>query len=204
MVFTATTVLGQAFAMVVNGICAVVARQAHAHGVAALAVLLSQVYWRIARRIGRLDRLVQHWHAGTLPTPRIRAPRIRTPRPAEDSPAQTRPAVPRTPDSHAMLLRLAQPTAQYRGHLETFLERPDTRALVKAAPQAARILRPLCRILAIDLPEYLRLPPRQRPEPRPPANASAKPSSPPPPTSTDRPLPAYARAAARAWKKYDR
>ena len=204
MTFTATTPLGQAFALVVNGICAIVAR--HAHAVAALAVVLSQVYWRIARRIGRLDRLVQRWHAGTLPAPRIRA--ARAPRPVEIRPAETRPAAPRPPESHAMLLRLAQPTAQFRSHLETFLERPDTRALVRAAPQAGRILRPLCRILAIALPEYLRLPPRARPDPPPAAAAATKPSPPPPPppppTPPDRPLPAYVRAAARAWRKYDR
>ena len=54
MQLPATTALGQAFASVVNGICAVLSR--HAPAAATAAVAFAQVYWRIARRIGRLDR----------------------------------------------------------------------------------------------------------------------------------------------------
>ena len=65
MTLTATTALGQAFAAIINGICVVVGARAAA--APSLAVVLSQVYWRIARRLGRLDRLILQWHAGTLP-----------------------------------------------------------------------------------------------------------------------------------------
>ena len=147
MTLIATTALGRAFAAIINGLCADVGARVAA--VPSLAVVLSQVYWHIARRLGRLDRLILRWHAGALPGPH--PPRA----------ARPRPATPRLhiPDSHAMPIHLAQRTAQYRVDIEIFLDRPDTRALLRVAPQAVRILRPLCRILAIDLPEHLRAPP---------------------------------------------
>ncbi len=196
MIFPATTALGQAFATIVSGICAAVGARLSA--APALAAVLSQVYWRI----GRLDRLVQHWHADTLPKPR--APGAAHTRATRTRPAPPAAPRPRIPDGPAMLLHLAQRTAQYRGQIETFLERPDTRALVRAAPQAGRILRPLCRSLAIDLPDYLRPPPRPRrtPKPRPQAPIRIPPNQ--PLGTPDRPLPTNIRAAARAWKKYDR
>ena len=54
---------------------------------------------------------------------------------------------------------------------------PDTRALVEAAPQAGRLLRPLCRALAIDPPAWLRLP--GTPEPPPPRPSPARRTWPP-------------------------
>ena len=96
-----------------------------------------------------------------------------------------------------------QPTAQFALQVELFLANPDTRALVEAAPQAGRILRPLCRGLNLTPPDWLRLPDRPQPAPR----ESAKPVStaaPPDPPRHDRPIPPYVPAAARAWKKHDR
>ena len=73
--------------------------------------------------------------------------------------------------------------------------------IIAASPGAARTMRPLCRIHGINLPPALRrakLPPRPpkppRQKPRPPAPPAALPGTP------DRPLPAYIRAAVRAWK----
>jgi hypothetical protein len=55
------------------------------------------------------------------------------------------------------------------GYLDYMLQETDseTRALVAAAPQAGRILRPLCRILGTPIPDWLALPKRPR-KPRPP------------------------------------
>ena len=63
----------------------------------------------------------------------------------------------------------------------------------------ARTLRPLCRLLGVDLPAALRPP---APKPRPPRQ---KPPEPPPPTAgtPDRPLPRHIRLAVRAWKRKD-
>ena len=47
------------------------------------------------------------------------------------------------------------------------LHHPDLPAFLAAAPQAARLLRPICRLLQVDLPPILQLPPRPKPAPRP-------------------------------------
>jgi len=46
--------------------------------------------------------------------------------------------------------------------LEEMLEDPETVALVAAAPQAGSVLRPLCQMLAVKPPDWLRLPLRPR------------------------------------------
>ena len=47
--------------------------------------------------------------------------------------------------------------------LEDMLEDPQTAPLVEAAPELGRVLRPLCRMLAVKPPAWLRLPRRERP-----------------------------------------
>lgn len=64
--------------------------------------------------------------------------------------------------------------ASYAGHLQLFLDHPDTSAALARAPGAIRTLRPLCRILGVTLPKPLDAsPPIRRPvkprAPRPPA-----------------------------------
>ncbi|MGC8531505.1 MAG: hypothetical protein ACP5M1_05665 [Acidiphilium sp.] len=70
-----------------------------------------------------------------------------------------------------------------RGHLIRFLDDPDLFSLLRDNPRVGRVLRPICHMLAIPLPTYLKLPrkprsPRpkseQKPEPKP-ARRSEKP-----------------------------
>lgn len=49
-------------------------------------------------------------------------------------------------------------------------QNPEARALVAAAPRAGRLLRPLCRIFGVRVPDWLKLPRRPR-KPRPPKPA---------------------------------
>ncbi len=115
--------------------------------------------------VGRLDRLVAHFRAGTLPTKR--PSRARHPRPQPTSRRDQPPL--RLPRGHAWLVRLIQRTAQFGGPIEALINSPEGAALLAAAPQAGRIFRPLCRMLGIDPPTSIRLPPRPRPKrPRPP------------------------------------
>ncbi|GAA5265948.1 hypothetical protein ACOSOMT5_P2375 [Acidiphilium sp. MT5] len=53
-----------------------------------------------------------------------------------------------------------------RGHLIRFLEDPDLSLLHAANPRIGRVLRPICHMLAIPLPAYLKLPRKPR-QPRP-------------------------------------
>ena len=195
------TELGAAWAVVIDGIASVVKHFA-AH-LPAIAPLLMAIHCRFPPIIARLDRLIQRWHAGTLPPPRpSRAGTARRKTPL-------RPDRPRHQTGRFWLIRLVQRTAQYAPGIEILLARPDTRALVEAAPQAGRLIRPLCRAFGLVQPDWLRLPPRPprpRPAPRrhPPGPRSPRPRLPrgilPGMLATDRPLPPYVVAAVRVWK----
>ncbi|MGC8532284.1 MAG: hypothetical protein ACP5M1_09615 [Acidiphilium sp.] len=88
-----------------------------------------------------------------------------------------------------------------RGHLIRFLEDPDLLLLHSENPRIGRVLRPICHMLAIPLPAYLKLPrkprqPEQKPEQksrRKPARRSKKPE----PTFYDYMLAKYPPAPPR-------
>jgi hypothetical protein len=128
--------------------------------------LLNLAYGRLARSVGRLDRLMRLWQAGTLPVPRVRAKRAAAVRKAE-------PAALRLPGGHGWLVKLLVPAGNMGANfVNLMLQDPEARALFEAAPQAGRIFRPLCRMLGLEQPAWLRLPPRPRrprrkPEPKP-------------------------------------
>ena len=123
---------------------------------------------RLARLAARFQALFARWRAGTLPKP---CP-SRAGRPARAQSA------PRLPSERGWINGRIADAAPCAGLLGYLLYDPGLPDFVAAAPQAGRILRPLCRMLAIDPPPYLRLPPRparQRParpaqpkQPRPP------------------------------------
>ena len=128
--------------------------------------LLTLAWLRIGRMSQRFQRLYHRWQAGILPRPR------------PSRAGQTRPARAKTPyfpRRHAWLA--ANTDHHVRGHasqLAHLLARPDMEEFLRAAPQAGRILRPLCRMLGIAVPAPLVLPakprpPRHRPERPPPA-----------------------------------
>ena len=185
-----STPLALAFADIIRGICAIIGH--HAQRAGSMAPQLGFVHYFLFRTVYRLDQLVKRWRAGTLPKPRpSRAGKTRAARPRLALPGR-----------RGWLIHHAQPTAQYRMQVEMFLADPELQALVAAAPQAGRLFRPLCRLLLIDLPEYLRppaRPPRLRP-PRPPAPKRPRRDT---LNTPELRIPANIRAAARAWRKYD-
>ncbi len=136
----------------------------------------------------RFAALFARWHAGTLPAPRL----SRAGRPHSAKP------IPRLPAGRGSINRRIPEAAPCGGMIEILLHDPALPAFLAAAPQAGRILRPLCRMLGLTPPDCLRLPPRPKPQPRPTA-----PKPPHYPEPLRRPLPAYVSAAARAWKKFD-
>ena len=142
------------------------------------AALFAVVSSYVGRTAARLDRLITRWQAGTLPTPRATRPRISRPAP--------QPPKPRLPRGRAWLAAVAG--YQVRGHasqLNHLLARPDFAEFVAAAPQAARILRPLCHMLGIA-PQFA-LPSRPcTPQIRPPRPTPSP--IPTPPRNTTRPF----------------
>ena len=124
------------------------------------------LWWYLSRVLRRLSALHVKFVAGTLaaPCPREVAPERKAP--------EARPAKPRIPSGHVFI-------PYFVGHLHHAMREliadPEMVALIQAAPQAGRILRPLWRRMTPDpLPEVLRLPKRPRrsrqkppPEPEP-------------------------------------
>ena len=135
-----------------------------------LAPLLMLVWHRLYRGINRLDRLALRWQMGKLrrAKPRARAER-KPPVPADPEHPS------RTPQGHAWLIRLHQPMAQWAPRIQMLVDDPEIIALCAEAPQAGRILRPLCRMFGIALPPHIHRPPAPR-KPRP-----KKPRKPKPP-----------------------
>ena len=132
---------------------------------------VSRIYFRISRRCTRLRVLLAQFEAGTLPPPR--PPRARA-KPAGEKSARAPDLVPRR---WGYLLELGKDRAASYGRILTLLVAdPQMVALLKASPQACRLIRPTWHMLAPGpLPEVLRLPPRPKraPSPEPEAAAAA-------------------------------
>ena len=162
------------------------------HPRAALFILLVN---RICRMANRFDALFAKWQAGTLPKPR---PSRAGPSRADPSrvgqsrtPGEPR-ARPRLPGRRAWLLHVTEQVRLAAAICGTQLQHqfatPDFAAFLQAAPQAGRILRPLCRMIGIDPPPECAWPPRRR------ASRKAVPPSP-----GNAPSPAIAGAWAAKW-----
>ena len=172
-----------------------VAVAAHAPRNPQRTVLFGLLWGRLGRMASRFESLFAKWQAGALPKPR--KPRANPPR--------TRRPTPRLPQRRAWLLaepeifRLA--AAACRSRLEHLFTDPAMAAFLQAAPQAGRILRPLCHMLGItaapDLPAVLALPPpprfRPAPPPTPPYRGIENPPEVAPPVNPPR------DRSGRAW-----
>ena len=142
----------------------------------AAAPLILLLWGRLNRLALRMTALAARVAAGTA------APRRRTvPRPAS---ARPRKPDPRLPRRFAWLVRLVPGTGAFGSQLQYLLADPEMTALIAAAPQAGRILRPLCRMLGVRPPPNL-LRPRPAPPAAPPRPAASG-RAPPPPSPSAR------------------
>ena len=145
-----------------------------AAGNPARAVLLDTLHRRIGRMAIRFERLFARWQAGTLPSQTGATPRPS--RAGQTRPNRaTRPPRDRFPSRRMWLFHVAQPLAAIAlSHLQHWMAHPDLPAFLAAAPQAGRLLRPLCRLVGLEaqpgVPAVLKLPdpPPFRPSPPPP------------------------------------
>ena len=160
------------------------------------------LWHRLNRMANRFQTLFTRWQTGALPARHRHSERSETP---------TRPTspIPRLPAKPGWVNARIAEAAPCAGTLDYLLQDPELPRFLAAAPQAGRLLRPLCHALGIPAPDWLKLPPRP-PKPKPqllsPRPARGEPEGGvgfPPPTP-DRPIPRNIRAAARAWKKYDK
>jgi len=106
-------------------------------------ILALLLFRRLGEICGKMERLVARFQAGRL---WLRKPQTRAgARKAGKTGARI------WPGRFAWLVRAAgYQAAGYGCQLRHVLEQPEMVELLKAAPQAARILRPVCRMLAIE------------------------------------------------------
>ena len=124
---------------------------------------LRLLWSRLQKTSRRLDRLAELVAQGRLPPPRARAANPRTPTPPD--PDREQPL--RLPQGFGWLIPLVPMVGNFGTQLEHLLDDPEMRALIEAAPQAKRLLRPLLHMLGRRAPAFLALPARPR-KPRPP------------------------------------
>jgi hypothetical protein len=116
--------------------------------------MLAAAFRRFHRLNRRFDAIVARHHAGALPQARGVAVRGRT--------AERRPSV--LPHRRGWALTIS--FAVLRSYeLQEMLEDPETAASVAAIPQLGSIYRPLCHMLNVKEPAWLRLPNRRIPKP---------------------------------------
>ncbi len=146
------TSLSQRLALIIDGVCrVVVARDAKDR---ALTPMMNLLWARLRRMAARFDCLAARVCAGRLPAAPAATLRP-TPR------AQRRPPAGRLPRGFAWLIRLAPEVAAYGCQLQHMLADPELAALLCAEPKLRRLLRPLCRMLAIRPGPELLAPPRR-------------------------------------------
>jgi hypothetical protein len=142
--------LARRFALIVAGLAALVAHRFLRDP--RLQSLIVPLWTRLTRTARRFERLMARLAANRAPRPRPSGPH----RPNAD-----RAATP-LPTGHGWLIRaLPQEAAAYAAQLESLLAEPGVADLLAAHPAAARILRPLGRMLGL----HALAPKRNRPKP---------------------------------------
>ena len=148
--------------------------------------LVVAIHNALSRRIRRFASLVARFRAGRLrqsaPRPRP-ASAARSPVPGPPTPS---PPAPRLSRRRGWLLPLIPNAIGYASQLSHLIAQPDMAELIAAAPSLGRLLRPLARMLAIDLPPApQRLPRPKTPRLNPPRAKPARPN----PAPVNRALP---------------
>jgi hypothetical protein len=151
--------LAERLEWLVEGLCKVFGAQAHKRGVEAA---LAWAVWNRVRVLGeRLIALAERARSGRLRARAVR--RDTSPRPSPQSgegevhevggPTRAASVLPR---EFGWIRGLVPETAQFAGVLSWLLRDPEMAALVGKTPQAGRILRPLCHLLGVKAPVFLR------------------------------------------------
>ncbi len=127
---------------------AVVARRASPRELGPVIMAICNRLSRIAVRFAKLAGRVA---AGTLPVTRRRVKRA-----AVSPPASVAAPPVRLPQGDAWLVRLVPEARVFGSQLRHLLTDPEMAAMLTAAPELGRLLRPLCRMLGVTpMPELL-------------------------------------------------
>ncbi len=147
------------FALILEGLRRATAAAGGRNRSAAPIMLL--IWTRLGRTAARFARLAARLGAGALPIVAAAPPdcglRPVSRRRDPGAPSNGAPVLPR---GFAWLLRQVPEAAPFGSQLRHLLSDPEMQALIVAAPQFGRVLRPLCRMLGIAPDEGLALPAR--------------------------------------------
>ncbi len=170
----AVSSLSERMGLIIAGLCqAVAVRGARNRAMQPAAIL---IWTRLRRMVARFDALVARARAGSQAGAPVRAdPPAAAPHPPAAGAIRPGAAAVRSPHrlpgGFAWLIRLVPEAAVYGSQVQHFLGDPELAALLAVEPKLGRLLRPLCRMLAIrpgpDLPAALH---RAEPPPRQPAS----------------------------------
>jgi hypothetical protein len=133
---------------------------------AVVELALIKLIWRRLRRMSRrFAAIMAELRAGGLAAGRLAAGPVPEAGSEARRPAAARSSGPQEPWRCFGWVIHAVSWFVWNRHyeLEEMLEDPETAAKVAEAPQLGRVLRPLCRMLAVKPPDWLRLPRRARP-----------------------------------------
>ncbi len=163
----AATTPAETFAGILTGLRNAIAAAAAKNPLARLLLVL--LWSRLGRLARRFIALAARVEAGTA-APR---PRRASPHPAEK---RARPPYQRLPRRFAWLPPQVPGAAAFGSQLQYWLATEEMAAILAAAPQAGRMLRPLCRMLGVRPPPALAPPPRPARTPAPDCRPAARPS----------------------------
>jgi len=107
------------------------------------------IYCRLGLVCSRMELLVARFQAGRLRQFKARTV-VRVPA-AEVRPARVKPEVAWPRQFGWMVWKAGWRAAGHGGQLQAILQTPEMMELLIAAPQAVRMLRPICRMLAVDM-----------------------------------------------------
>jgi hypothetical protein len=133
--------------------------------------LILPLWYRFTRTARRFERLMAQIATNTLPKPR--PPRPHRPTQGAARPTPETPRLAALPTGHLWLIRaIPYEVAAYACQLQHLLSDPATVEILATYPAAARMLRPLARMLGIDAPVLNRSPANRRPKAAAPGDAA--------------------------------
>ena len=150
------------FACTIEMLCQAIAARGPKAGV--FLPLLNLAWSRVRRTGARFARLAARVRSGELPAAARRARSLASDQPAEfradretkqrksDEPVERRAG--RLPRGYAWLFRLVPEAPCYGSQLNYLLSDPEMKALLAAAPQMGRLLRPLCEMLGVKIADH--------------------------------------------------
>ncbi len=153
--FTNLTSLTDRFTWLLDELCKVIGADAHKRRMEA--ALAWAVWNRVRLLLERLIALIVRARSGRLAAATGKRPHPGPPpqaREREDGGAVACAAS--LPQEFGWVTRVLPATTQFAGVLAYLLRDAEVAALVEKAPQAGSILRPLCRLLGVQAPEFLR------------------------------------------------